>query len=81
LKTKEHKPVFAGDPYIPIARQLQPWQFDKAWLEYSNKHFSGRFIASNMLLLRRQPGHKSYQAVQKFEFLNMPVVTTQGALF
>jgi 2'-5' RNA ligase len=81
LKTKDQKPVFAGDAYIPIARQLLPRQYDKAWLEYSHKHFSGRFIASNMLLLRRQPGHKSYQPVQKFEFMNMPVVTTQGALF
>jgi 2'-5' RNA ligase len=81
LKTKDHKPVFAGDAYIPIARQLQPGHYDRAWLEYSHKDFTGRFIASNMLLLRRQPGHKSYQPVQKFEFMNMPVVTTQGALF
>lgn len=81
LKTKEQKPHFIEDAYIPVARKLLPWQYEKGWLEYSNKHFTGRFIASNMLLLRRPEGHKSYQPVQKFEFMNMPVVTTQGKLF
>lgn len=81
LKTKEKKPHFIEDPYITVARQLLPWQYEKGWLEYSHKHFTGRFIATNMLLLRRPEGLKSYQPVQKFEFLNMPVVTTQGALF
>ena len=81
LKTKEQKPHFIEESHITIARQLLPWQYEKGWLEYSNKHFTGRFIANSMLLLRRPEGFKSYQPVQKFEFLNMPVVTTQGALF
>lgn len=81
LKTKEQKPHFIEESYITLARQLLPWQHEKGWLDYSHKQFSGRFIASNMLLLRRAEGHKSYQPVQKFEFMNMPVVTTQGALF
>ena len=81
LKTKEHKPHFMDNFFITIARQLLPWQYEKGWLEYSHKHFTGRFIANNMLLLRRGEGEKGYKAIQKFEFLNMPVVTTQGALF
>jgi 2'-5' RNA ligase len=81
LKTKEHKPHFIDESHISIARNLLPWQYEKSWLEYSQKHFSGRFIANNMLLLRRVEGMKSYQPVQKFAFLNMPVVTTQGSLF
>lgn len=81
LKTKEHKPHFIDSPYLPVARQLLPWQYEKGWLEYSHKHFTGRFIAKNMLLLKRPEGAKSYQKVQLFEFMNMPVVTTQGALF
>jgi 2'-5' RNA ligase len=81
MKTKEFKPHFIDNPHLTVARQLLPWQYEKGWLEYSHKHFTGRFIASNMLLLRRPEGLKSYQPVQKFEFLNMPVVTTQGALF
>ena len=81
LKTKEQKPQFIEDGYISVARKLLPWQYEKGWLEYSHKHFTGRFIASDMLLLRRREGDKSFQPVQKFEFLNMPVLTTQGALF
>ena len=81
LKTKEQKPQFIEDSHVNIARQLLPWQFEKGWLEYSHRHFTGRFIANNMLLLRRSEGMKSYQPVQRFEFLNMPVVTKQGELF
>jgi 2'-5' RNA ligase len=81
MRTKEVKPHFIDNSHITIARQLLPWQYEKGWLEYSNKHFSGRFIAKDMLLLKRPEGMKGYQAVQKFEFMNMPVVTTQGALF
>ena len=81
LKTKEQKPHFMEDSHLTIARQLLPWQYEKGWLEYSNRHFTGRFIANSMVLLRRFEGAKSYQAVQRFEFLNMPVVTKQGVLF
>ncbi|MDQ6812174.1 MAG: 2'-5' RNA ligase family protein [Bacteroidota bacterium] len=81
LKTKEQKAQFIEEPHIGVAHKLLPWQYEKGWLEYSHKHFTGRFIATDMLLLRRREGQKSYQPVQKFEFLNMPVVTTQGKLF
>jgi 2'-5' RNA ligase len=81
MKTKEYKPYFVDNPHIAVARKLLPWQYEKGWLEYSHKHFTGRFIASDMLLLRRLEGGKSYQVVQKFEFMNLPVVTTQGKLF
>ena len=81
MKSKDIKPHFNENPYVTIARQLLPWQFEKGWLEYSHRSFTGRFIAKSMVLLRRPEGAKGYQPVQRFEFLNMPVVTTQGALF
>lgn len=81
IKTKDHKPHFIDDPHLTIVRQLLPWQYEKGWLEYSHKHFTGRFIAKEMLLLRRPDGMKAYQTAARFEFLNMPVVTKQGALF
>lgn len=81
MKTKEVKPHFIENSHITIARQLLPWQYEKGWLEYSHRHFTGRFIAKEMLLLRKPEGMKSYQIIQRFAFLNMPVVTTQGALF
>jgi 2'-5' RNA ligase len=77
----DNKPHFITEPYITIGRKLQPWQYEKAWLEYSNKHFSGRFIANGMLLLKRPVGDLKYQIVKRFEFQNLPVVTKQGELF
>jgi len=78
---KDNKPYFPDEPHVTIARKLLPWQYEKGWLEYSNKNFTGRFIADNMVLLRKPVGEMKYQIVQKFEFQNMPVMTKQGELF
>ena len=77
----DNKPHFILEPHFTIARKLQPWQYEKGWLEYSNKNFSGRFIADGMLLLKRPLDEKKYQVVQRFEFQNLPVTTKQGELF
>lgn len=77
----DNKPHFIMEPHLTIARKLKPWQYEKGWLEYSNKHFTGRFIADGMTLLRRPEGEMKYQAVQRFEFQNLPVTTKQGELF
>jgi 2'-5' RNA ligase len=77
----EHKPHFLDDPHLAIARKLLPWQYEKGWLEYSHRHFTGRFIADSMLLLKRRAGDKTYQIAQRFEFMNLPVSTKQGELF
>ena len=82
----DNKPHFIMEPHLTIARKLLPWQYEKGWLEYSNKHFTGRFIADAMLLLKRLAGEADshrmkYQIVQRFEFQNLPVATKQGDLF
>ena len=82
----ENKPHFIMEPHITVARKLLPWQYEKGWLEYSSKHFTGRFIADGMLLLKRPLGESDsyrmkYQVVEKFQFQNLPVTTKQGALF
>lgn len=77
----DNKPHFIMEPHLTIARKLKPWQYEKGWLEYSNKHFTGRFIADGMTLLRRPEGEIKYQAVQRFVFQNLPVTTKQGELF
>jgi 2'-5' RNA ligase len=77
----ENKPYFNLEPHITIASKLKPWQYEKGWLEYSNKHFTGRFIADAMLLLRRSQNEKVWQIVQRFEFQNLPVNIKQGELF
>jgi hypothetical protein len=78
---KENKPHFINDPHLTVARRLLPWQYEKGWLDYSQRHFTGRFIADGMLLLKRRVGSKGYQIVQRFEFMNLPVATRQGELF
>lgn len=77
----EHDPLFITEPFIPVARKLVPWQYEKGWLEYSQKHFSAKLIADGMLLLKRPLGDRSYQVEQRFDFLHMPVSTRQGELF
>ncbi|MEO6837060.1 MAG: 2'-5' RNA ligase family protein [Ginsengibacter sp.] len=86
---KDNKPHFINDPHLTVARKLLPWQYEKGWLDYSHRYFSGCFIADGMLLLKRSlkfqsDGHVltgKYQTVQRFEFLNLPVNTHQGNLF
>jgi 2'-5' RNA ligase len=77
----ENKPHFITDSRINIAIKLKPWQFEKAWLEYDKKHFTGRFIADRMLLLRRKVGDFKYQVIGSFKFENMPIDIKQGELF
>lgn len=77
----ENKPHFILEPHLTIARKLKPWQYEKGWLEYSNKNFAGRFIADAMLLLKRPVGEKKYKTVNRFDFQNLPVLTKQGELF
>jgi 2'-5' RNA ligase len=77
----DNKPHFILEPHITIARKLLPWQYEKAWLEYSHKHFTGRFIADSMILLKRPEGEMKYSTVRRFQFENLPVTTRQGELF
>jgi len=77
----ENKPHFLLEPQITIGRKLEPWQYEKGWIEYSNKSFTGRFIADSMILLKRPVGEIKYVMVEKFEFQNMPVSVKQGELF
>jgi 2'-5' RNA ligase len=93
---KEHKPHFIDDPYITIARKLLPFQYEKGWMEYSHKSFTGRFIADGMMLLKRKGGaaddgspaggwgarsDRAWQIVERMSFQNLPVAIRQGQLF
>lgn len=77
----EHKPHFILDPHLTLAARLKPWQYEKAAVEYGHRHFSGKFIADSMVLLRRAVGDYQYQIVDRYQFENMPVSTRQGMLF
>ena len=78
---KEFKPHFIEEPNINISGKLKPWQYEKAWLQYSNLNFTGRFIADNMLLIRRSLAVGKYEVIKRFAFQDLPVLTKQGDLF
>ena len=78
---KEHKVHFLQEPMIVVGRKLKPWQYEKAWLEYSQRQFTGRFIADAVLLLKRAENTIPWQIVERMELQNLPVVTRQGGLF
>ena len=78
---KDRKPHFITEPFITVARKLLPWQYEKGWLELSHTHFSGRFVADHVLLLRKREGEKRYELVKKFKLMNVKENTTQGKLF
>ncbi len=77
----EHKPYFTDEPHILVAGKLAPWQYENGWLEYSHRHFTGRFIADYMMLLKRRSGDKAWQIVERLAFQNLPVAIKQGELF
>lgn len=77
---KENKPHLMDNPHLTVARQLSAWQYEKGWLDFSNRHFTGRFIADNMLLMKRKNGGK-YQLIRRFEFSNLPPEVQQTQLF
>lgn len=78
---KDNKPHFIEESHLTICRKLKPWQFEQGWLEYSHRHFTGRFMADSMILLKRPVGEKGYQSIMRFEFQNLAVSTKQGSLF
>ena len=78
---KENKPHFIEDSHFTICRKLKPWQFEQGWLEYSHRHFTGRFIADSLVLIRRPEGEMKYEPVMRFEFQGLAVKTKQGNLF
>ncbi len=79
---EENKPFFITEPHLTIARKLLPWQYEKAWLDYSHSFFTGRFIADYILMLRRTAGEKKYTLVERFELLGQASAQVrQGILF
>jgi 2'-5' RNA ligase len=77
----DHKPYFTDNPHILVAGKLAPWQYEGGWQEFSHRHFTGRFIAEGMLLLKRRTGDKAWQILERLAFQNLPVSIKQGELF
>lgn len=78
---KGHTAYFVTKPHITIARKLTPRQNAAIWPIWNRTGYSGEFRARSMTLLRRRVGTYTYATVQKFDFLDIPPVFTQGKLF
>jgi 2'-5' RNA ligase len=77
-----HKPHFIEEPHFLVASRLRPWQYEQGWLDFSHRHFTGRFIADGILLLRRVAGESSsFQILKRFEFMNLPTIAKQATFF
>jgi 2'-5' RNA ligase len=77
----DNTPHFITDAHLTIARKLKPWQYEQGWQEYSNHHFTGKFIANRMLLMRKKQGELRFSPIESFGFQNLPVEIKQGELF
>ena len=81
IRSTDKKPFFNSDFSIPLAVKLTPLLYNNLWKEFSQRQFTGHFIADSMLLLKRPEGDKHYQIAARFEFQNLPVSVRQGELF
>lgn len=77
----KNKPHFITEPHLTIARKLLPWQYEKAWLEYSNTPFTASFMVNELVLLKRQVDTKKYTVATSFPLLNQLKESTQATLF
>jgi 2'-5' RNA ligase len=81
MKSGGEDPHFLQDPTIPLAGRMDKKVYVEAMKEYAHKHFTGKFVADAMLLLKRKSGEKKYQVLKRFDFQNLPVNVAQGNLF
>ncbi|MBD0368940.1 MAG: 2'-5' RNA ligase family protein [Flavisolibacter sp.] len=77
----QHDPHFISEPHLIVAQKLKPMQFINMWLECEHAHFSGRFVADALLLLRRTAANQNYEVVRRLEFMSLPMNVKQGVLF
>lgn len=78
---EDMKPWFITEPSITIARKLLPGQYEKAWQFFSHQHFTGRFMADKLCLLKRRAHEASWKPVATFLFEQATTLATQEKLF
>ncbi len=76
----KNKPHFITEPHLTIARKLLPWQYEKAWLEYSNTPLTASFMVNELVLLKRQVDTKKYTVLTSFPLLSKTDISVQTAL-
>ncbi len=74
-------PFFNDQPGLWIATRLQQKQYHEIFNRYKSRHFTGAFIAENMMLLRKAAGQKQWTVLENMPLQNLPVFSKQGMLF
>ncbi len=81
MKVINQEPRIATFPKINVAYKLTASEFEHAWHGLKSKKIHIRFVAENVLLLRKRPHEKKWQIITALPFENMPVSLNQGQLF
>lgn len=79
--TNEFKPNFIDEPHITICHKLKPWQYEAAWLRHQHEHFTARFMAEDLRLLKRPAGEKYFNQYRVFSFRGIRNRVEQTQLF
>lgn len=74
LPASWHNERFNALPRISLARNLQPWQFERVWPYVEKESFHTRFVMGGMLLLRQLEGYRSWYVEQRFLFENQLII-------
>lgn len=80
-KVPDHDPHFINEPHLLIAQKLKPFQFTRMWMDCEHQQFTGRFIASSMMLMKRSIVNNQYEDVRRFDFASLAHSVKQGTLF
>jgi hypothetical protein len=80
-KVPDHDPHFINEPHLLIAQKLKPFQFTRMWMDCEHTQFTGRFMATSMVLMKRSIVSNQYEEVRRFEFASLAHSVKQGTLF
>ena len=80
-KVPDHDPHFINEPHLLIAQKLKPFQFTRMWMDCEHTQFTGRFLASDMMLMRRSAANTHWEEVRRFQFATLAQCVKQGTLF
>ena len=80
-KIPDHDPHFINEPHLLIGQKLKPFQFTRMWMDCEHTQFTGRFMASSMVLMKRSHVDGHYEELRRFEFASLAQCVKQGTLF
>ena len=77
----DHDPHFINEPHLIMAQKLKPFQFIRMWMDCEHTQFTGKFMATHLLLMKRSVVNDRYEAIRQFDFASLALCVKQGTLF